>query len=128
MVSMAVGQMGYSWSSVCSAAECCARYFFAKGDIHHSPGQRPGLKNHLRPVWPTAIVIVALGNAPGHWVRSVAFWPTAIVIVALGNAPGRWVRSVAFLANGHSQASSVPDVLFIEFDAITIQNGEVPGT
>jgi hypothetical protein len=25
------------------------------------------------------------------------------------------------LANGHSQASSVPDVLFIEFDAITVQ-------
>jgi hypothetical protein len=102
MVSMAVGQMGYSWSSVCSAAKWCARYFFAKGDIHHSPGQRPGLKNHLRPVWPTAIIIIALGNAQGHRVRSVACF-----------------------AKGDIQASSVPDVLFIEFDAITVQQVEI---
>jgi hypothetical protein len=30
-------------------------------------------------VSPTAIFIVAWGNAPGHWFHSVAFWPTAIV-------------------------------------------------
>ena len=104
MVSMAVGQMGFVVFGVFGGRIMCP-LFFAKGDVHHSRGQRPGLKNHLRPVWPTAIVIVALGNAQGHRVRSVAF-----------------------LANGHSQASSVPDVLFIEFDAITIQKGEVPGT
>ena len=52
---------------------------------------------------------------------SAIFSPTAIFIVALGQRPRTVVSFRCLLANGHSQASSVPNVLFIEFDAITVQ-------
>ena len=39
---------------------------------------------------------------------------------SLGHRP-RKMENVPFLANGHIQSSSVPNVLFIEFDAIPIQ-------
>ena len=40
---------------------------------------------------------------------------------SLGQRPRTLVSFRCLLANGHSQASSVPGVLFIEFDAITVQ-------
>ena len=40
---------------------------------------------------------------------------------SLGQRPRTLVSFRCFLANGHSQVPSVPDVVFIEFDAITVQ-------
>jgi hypothetical protein len=40
---------------------------------------------------------------------------------SLGQRPRLWIRFYCGLANGHIQASSVPDVLLIEFDTITIE-------
>ena len=60
----------------------------------------------------------------GTWAFTPGFqldyrrWPNGCCGVRV---PRTLVSFRCLLANGHSQASSVPDVVFIEFDAITVQ-------
>ena len=63
----------------------------------------------------------------GRFLRSVAkccvrdFFAKGDIHRSLGQRPRTLVSFRCLLANGHSQASSAPNVLFIEFDAITVQ-------